>query len=947
MIYATDASAYRETPVAVVYPKDKDDIRQIVLYAAENGITLIPRAGGTSLAGQVVGNGIVVDVSKYMNHILEINADEHWVRVEPGVILDELNQYCKPFGLFFGPETSTSNRCCMGGMVGNNSCGSHSLVYGSTRDHVVELNAIMSDGSEVVFKELSTEELENKSKQNDFEGKVYSGIIAMLSDKDNQNEINSNFPDAELKRRNSGYAIDDLLHTKYFEPSSDKNINLCKLLTGSEGTLAFTTEIKLHLEPLPPKEKAVICIHCNSLAESFTANLVVLQHKPVAVELMDGTILELSKDNITQSKNRFFVEGDPPAILIAELAENDVATLDKKADDIINDLKAHGYGYHYPIVRGNDINRVWALRKAGLGLLSTMPGSAKPVSVIEDTAVLPKYLPEYVKDIQAMLDKYGLKCVYHAHISTGELHLRPILNLKEESDRILFRKVGDETAHIVKKYKGSLSGEHGDGRLRGEFIPLMFGEKNYQLFQQMKGLWDPKNIFNKGKIVDTPPMDTCLRYENKDLDIKTYFDYSKQKGWLCAIEQCNGTAECRKSNLTGGTMCPSYRATRNEQNSTRARANVLRELLLHSNDKDRFNQPAILEALDTCVSCKACKAECPSNVDMTRYKAEYMQHHYDKTGIPLRPYMVANISFFQKLGSAVPYLYNFMATNPFTSGCIKKIIKFSPRRAIPKVYKQTLRAWIKGHPQNISDKKGSLYLFADEFTNYLDVEIGITFVKLMNKLGYEVKLPKHVESGRAAMSKGMLKKARKDAEKNVTLLAGLINNDMPLVGIEPSCILSFRDEYPDLVNDDLKKQAALLSKNALLYDEFIVREMRKGNITKEQFTNATLNIKLHGHCHQKALASVDRSREMLSLPENYHVDVIPSGCCGMAGSFGYEKEHYDLSMAIGEMVLFPTIREAASDTVIAAPGTSCRQQINDGTGRKAYHPVEVLYNALT
>lgn len=944
--YATDASAYREIPMAVVYPRDGEDVKEIVGFAGEYGISLIPRAAGTSLAGQVVGNGLVVDVSRYMNQVLEVNVDERWVRVEPGVVLDELNLWVKPFGLFFGPETSTSNRCCMGGMVGNNSCGSHSLVYGSTRDHLLEARVVLSDGEEIVLKGMSVEEVKDKMKEESLEGEIYRRMIGMLTEY--REEIVEHFPDPTLRRRNSGYALDQLLYASYFDPKSQEKFNLCKLLAGSEGTLAFITEVKLNLVPLPPKEKAVICVHCATLEEAFEGNLVALKHGPVAVELMDRNILELSKGNIAQNRNRFFIQGDPVAILIVELAGDTREEVDEVADRIVADMEEQGYGFHFPRVYGNDIQRVWNLRKAGLGLLSGMPGNAKPVSVIEDTAVAPERLPAYMADFGEMLKRLGLQCVYHAHISTGELHLRPVLNLKEERDRKLFRQVATETAVLVKKHKGSLSGEHGDGRLRGEFIPLLFGEQVYGLMKETKRCWDSKGVFNAAKIVDTPPMDSSLRYEveKREGEIKSYFDFSSQKGWLCAIEQCNGSGDCRKSYAFGGTMCPSFRATGEESHTTRARANLLRELLTHPRTKRVYDQPEILEVLENCVSCKACKSECPSNVDIARFKAEFLQHHYDVCGVPMRVFLVAHLTQVQRLGTLFPQLYNALVRNGWTGGMLKRMLCFAPERAIPLLYKTTLRYWAE---KNAKRKAGELtrkvFLFADEFTNYMDVEVGIKMIKLLNELGYEVVIPEHVESGRTAISKGMLKEAKRVARKNVMLLKEVITEEIPLVGIEPSCILSFRDEYPDLVGDDLKEEATRLGKHCLLYDEFFTREMRAGRIRAGQFTTRSLKIVLHGHCHQKSLASVEPSREMLSMPLNYTVEVVPSGCCGMAGAFGYERKHYELSMAIGEQVLFPAVRGVGDEVCIAAPGTSCRQQIKDGTGRMALHPVEVLYHA--
>ncbi len=945
-VYSTDASAYREEPFGVAFPKNSEDIQRIVSFASENDISIIPRAAGTSLAGQVVGAGLVVDISRYMNKILEINPQEKWVRVQPGVVLDELNLYCKPYGLFFAPETSTSNRCCIGGMVGNNSCGSHSLVYGSTREHLLEASVILSDSSQALLRPLKRGELEQKMAEQTAEGELYRDIINLLSDQKNQKEIIDNFPDKTLTRRNSGYALDELLYTSYFDQSSEQDFNLCKLLSGSEGTLAFATELKLNLEPLPPAHKAVICMHCNSLEESFEANLVALEYAPVAVELMDGKILELSKQNISQNKNRFFVEGDPDAILIIELAEHSKAELDAKAERIVTAFNTKGMGYHFPVIYGEDINRVWELRKAGLGLLSGMVGDAKPVSVVEDTAVAPSRLPAYMADFTAMMTKYGLSCIYHAHIGTGELHLRPILNLKNKKDRELFRTVARECALLVKKHRGSLSGEHGDGRLRGEFIPLLFGEKVYTLLKEVKAIWDKDSIFNRGKIVDTPPMDQSLRYVESDKNIKTYFDYSKQGGYIRAVEQCNGAGDCRKSELFGGVMCPVYRATKDEKYATRARANVLREGLLNSKNKNIFSNKDVLEVLDSCISCKACKSECPSNVDITRYKAEYMQHYYDVKRVPMRTYLVANISRVHKMASAVPQLFNALVENRYISRIIKHQIGFAQERAIPKLYKTTLKSWYKKNYKRVENPIGSLYLFADEFTNYMDVEVGIAFIELLRRLNYQVIIPNHRDSGRAEISKGLLKQAKRRAIENIELLSDIVTKDMPLVGIEPSAILSFRDEYPDLVGADLIEKATKLSKNVLLYDEFIVREIEKGNITEEHFKGDKKEIKLHGHCHQKSLASIKPSEKMLSLPKNFNVELIPAGCCGMAGSFGYEREHYQLSMQIAETTLFPEIRKINDNTIISAPGTSCRHQIEEGTGRKVLHPIELIYKYL-
>jgi len=946
ILYATDASAYRELPVAVARPKDETDLKELIRFAKLMKITLIPRTAGTSLAGQVVGNGLVVDVSKYMNDIVEINAAEKWVKVQPGVVLDELNKVLTPYGLFFGPETSTSNRCMIGGMVGNNACGTHSLVYGSTRDHTLELTVLLSDGSKVTFKPLNEVEFNHKCLQQDLEGQIYRQIQHTLTDKENREEIRANYPDPLLKRRNNGYALDLLADTDPFVHNGEP-FNYCKVLAGSEGTLAFTTEIKLNLVPLPPKEIALVCIHCLSLDEAFKANLVALAHQPVAVELMDQYIIERTKDNLEQRKNRFFIQGEPAAILVVELDMETKEAMDEAIRLLVADMKSNGYGYHYPVVTGADINKVWALRKAGLGVLTSTPGDKKPVAVIEDTAVLPALLPEYLEEFKAMLQHLGLSCVFYAHISTGELHLRPVLNLKDLTDRELFHTVALETAKLVRKYRGSLSGEHGDGRLRGEFIPLMLGEHVYQLLKELKHTWDPNGIFNTGKITDTPVMNTSLRYEagQQTRNIDTVFDFSSTMGMLRAVEQCNGSGDCRKSEQFAGTMCPGYRATRNEMDSTRARANILRELLTRSTGKNPFDHQEIYEVMDLCLSCKGCKSECPSNVDIVKYKAEFLQHYYDAHGVPLRSWLIANITSINRLGSLVPWFYNAFVKNVFFANLLKRSIGFATKRSMPLLYKSTLKSWFRKHKDQQPDGR-KVYLFADEFSNYNDVVIGIKAIQVLNLLGYKVEIPKHLESGRTFLSKGLVRKAQKIAIRNVELLSPIITANTPLIGIEPSAILTFKDEYIDLTRGEIKKKAITLAASVYLFDEFIMHEVEAGHINRDKFKGYDRHILFHGHCYQKSLASTASVQQMLSLPKGYRVDEIQSGCCGMAGAFGFEKEHYEVSMKVAELSLFPEIRKTDRSTTIAASGTSCRHQIKDGTDRIALHPIEVLWESL-
>jgi len=953
-MYATDASDYKELPQAVVYPKHEADIRELVRFAGEKGISLIPRTAGTSLAGQVVGKGIVVDMSRHMTGILEINEKENWVRVEPGVILDELNMALASTGLFFSPETSTSNRSMIGGMIGNNSCGLHSLVHGTTRDHTLSVRAVLSDASVAEFGPMTNKEFNKSLEKEGLEGDIYRGLHAILSDPDNQEEIVSGFPDPGVVRRNTGYALDELLETPPYRQKKARHsdYNLCKLLAGSEGTLLFITEAKLNLVPLPPPFKALIPIHFDSVMDAIRGNLYALKHGPTAVELMDKTILDCTRGNLTQRKNRFFLSGDPGAVLMVELVDEDESVLQKRIAAMEKEMRAAGMGTHFPVVRGADIRKVWALRKAGLGVLSNIPGEGRPVSVIEDTSVGVEVLEDYITEFNQLLDRYGLNCVYHAHISVGELHLRPILNLKDAGDIQLFHDIALETAKLVKKYRGSLSGEHGDGRLRGEFIPLMVGDRNFKLIKRVKQLFDPDGIFNQGKITDTPPMNSFLRYEagHKSPLFDTWFDYSREGGLMQLIEKCNGSGDCRKTELTGGTMCPSYMATRDEMATTRARANVLRELLSRSDLKKPFDQADIYKILDLCLSCKACKSECPSSVDMAKIKAEFLQHWYDHHRVPFRTLLIANISQINRMGILLPSVFNWFATSKPSSFLLKRMLGFATKRSIPSLGKQSLRAWAGKHLEHLNQALPAdapeILLYVDEFSNYNDTALGIISIRLLNHLGIKVIIVKHPVSGRTYISKGLLKKARQIARKNVEILNPLVGPERPLVGIEPSAILGFRDEFPELVGEDFHEQAETLSEHCLTMEEYLDRAYEEKLFDSSIFTTEQLRIKLHGHCQQKAIASTDPSKRVLTIPTNYSVEEIPSGCCGMAGSFGYEQEHYELSMKVGELVLFPAVREADTATIIAAPGTSCRHQIGDGTGRQALHPVEVLYNAL-
>ncbi len=943
-IYATDASVYRKLPLGVAYPKNNQDLKVLIQFATENSITLIPRAAGTSLAGQCVGDGLVVDISKHFTKILAFDEHKKTVTIQPGIIRDELNDYLKPFGLFFSPNTSTSNRCMIGGMVGNNSSGTTSIKFGVTRDKVLELKTILSDGSEAIFNKITISEFDQKKQGNSLENRIYQTIFNELSNPKNQQEIIKEFPKKNIHRRNNGYAVDELLNYEGFG-GKNQTINLATLLTGSEGTLAFTTEITLQLDDLPPSKNIMVAAHFNSIKESMDAVVIAMKHNLYTCELMDKTILDCTKNNREQLKNRFFVEDDPKAILMLEICTNSNKESNKLAAILIADLEKNNLGYSFPKLVGSEINQALELRKAGLGLLGNIVGDDKAVACIEDTAVEVKDLPNYISEFSKMMEEFGQEAVYYAHAGAGELHLRPILNLKKKEDVVLFREITTKTAKLVKKYGGSFSGEHGDGIVRAEFIPLMIGKKNYELLKRIKHTFDPNTIFNKGKIIDPFLMDESLRYEINRIEpeIETIQDFSDSLGILRAAEKCNGSGDCRKLPEAGGTMCPSYRATRNEKDTTRARANALREFLTNSEKQNKFNHKELYDVFDLCLSCKACASECPSNVDVAALKAEFLHQYYKENGIPFRTQLFANNVKWNKLGSLTPTFTNFALNTKLT----KKLMGIATERSIPKLAKKTVYSWYKKNKKRLLNqpvKNGELFLFVDEFTNYYDANIGIDTIELLTTLGYKVNITEHEESGRSFISKGILDKAKEKADFNVNFFKNIISKQMPLVGIEPSAILTFRDEYLRLADD--KNAAKEISQNTFTIEEFIKQEFEKQHIFAESFTKNSQTLKIHGHCQQKSLSSTEPTFQMLSIPENYSVTIINSGCCGMAGSFGYEKEHYKISMQVGEDTLFPKIRNTEIDTIIAAPGTSCRHQIKDGTSRDSKHPVTILREAL-
>ncbi len=943
-IYATDASVYRRLPLGVVFPKTVTDIKQVVSFANKHGIGLIPRTAGTSLAGQCVGNGLVVDVSKHFTNIIKLDKGKKQVKVQPGVIRDELNQYLLPYGLFFGPNTSTSNRCMIGGMVGNNSSGTTSIQYGVTRDKVVSMKTILADGSEAEFSEVSKEKFKRKSEQNSLEGKLYKNIFKELSNNDIKNNIRKEFPKPSIHRRNTGYAVDTLLENEVFG-SNEEKFNFCKLLSGSEGTLAFTTEITLQLDDLPPTLSAMVVTHYKTLEDCLRDVVPVMAHNLHTCEMMDKVILDCTKNNREQIKNRFFVDGDPAALLMLEVKADTESELEIQLSELLDTAEKSGLSYANPVLKGGQIAQALELRKAGLGLLGNMVGDRKAVACIEDTAVALEDLKDFIGEFSQIMKDYGQDAVYYAHAGAGELHLRPILNLKKSADTKLFRSITTDVAQLTKKYRGSFSGEHGDGIVRAEFIPMMIGAENYELLRRIKSYFDLNNIFNPGKIVDAYPMDEFLRYEidRKEPEVNTLMDFSDSEGILRATEKCNGSGDCRKTEKMAGAMCPSYHATRDEKHTTRGRANALREFLTTSEKENKFDNEELKEVFDLCLSCKACASECPSNVDVAALKAEFQYQYQEQNGYAFRSKLFAHNTRLNRMGSKASWLSNAMFTSGFIGGLIKKVANVAVERSFPKVYSFDFDKYLKNTINQFSTKKEKVVLYIDEFTRYLDVEQGKDAIFVLTKLGYEIRLF-YGESGRTYLSKGFLKQAKKLAENNIEALKPFVEARLPIIGLEPSAVLSFRDEYKRLHPNTELTEA--ISSQSFLIEEFIAAEIEKGTITSKSFTKVPKTVKVHGHCHQKALSNQKVTFDMLNLPENYNVSIISSGCCGMAGSFGYEKEHYEVSMKIGELKLFPSIRKSEEDMIIAANGTSCRHQIYDGTGRKAQHPITILKNAL-
>ena len=927
-MYSTDASFYQIRPLAVILPKDESDVKKAVEIARNNKIKILPRGGGTSLAGQTVGEALVIDFSKYMNRVLEFNEQERWVRVQPGVVRDELNEEMAKYRLHFAPDPATSSRANVGGMVGNNSSGTKSILYGKTVDHVLEAKVLLSDGTELWLKEFSAEAFKQKTEQNTREGEIYRNFREAIQR--NKEEIKQRFP--KVMRRVGGYNLDEFVYTDRW--------NLAKLITGSEGTLAITLELKLYLEPLP-KFKSVAVIHFADLLEAIRAVQPMLPFQPSAIELLDRSVLKMSRENLTTKQYCYFIEKDPAAILIVEFYGDTGEAVIERPQNMIEKLKGLGLGYGYPLFpEGKEYEDVWNLRKKGFGLLLGIKGEKKPLSFIEDSAVPIEVLPEYIDQVLKICAKHNTEAALYAHASVGVIHVQPLLDLRREQDIENLKKIANETFDLVVKYGGSWSGEHGDGLVRSPFNESFFGNRIYQVFKDIKKLFDPENLMNPGKIVDSQAMEHNLRYglQYADQEVKTEFHYRAENSFRESVHMCTGVGECRK--VLGGTMCPSFKATRDEEHSTRGRANALRLAMSGQLDKAGLSSQRLHQVMDLCISCKACKSECPSNVDMAKMKSDVLQMYYDEHGFTLRDRLIRDSPrIAAHLSGPLSQLVNFIQKTRFFRWALQKVASLDQRRVLPGYAKEPFYKWFEKEGNNpYKNPEKVVVLFADTYLNFHEPQVGVSALQLLNACGYEVILAHVGCCQRTKISHGFLREAKKEGAKTIEGLRKYLDQGLTIVVCEPSCASALNDDLPDLIEDETL--SARLKEQVMMIDVFLAKEIEKGNLNMEFESNAG-DILIHGHCHQKALYGTQGMKTLLSK-SNQTIKEIPSGCCGMAGSFGYEKEHYDLSRKIGESILFPSVRSMKEGTMVVANGFSCRHQIEHFTGVKPKHWVEVI-----
>ena len=925
-LYSTDASMYQIEPIGVVIPRHEEDLHAAMEAARKYVVPVLPRGGGTSLAGQCVGEALMMDVSTHMNKVLELNLEEEWVRVQPGVVQDQLNKYLAAHGYGFGPDTSTSNRATIGGMTGNNSAGARSVIYGKTVDHVIEVDAILSDGSWCTFKPLEQAQFDAKLKDEGLEGHIYREVMRIANA--NKDEVAKRFP--KIMRRVSGYNLDEILKVP--------NPNLAKLLVGSEGTLAVSRSMKVKIVPLP-KHKGLLVAHFENMIMAVEADGPILEHGPSAAELVDKHIMDQALESPVFHGKTGFLQGRPGAIIIVEFYGESEAEINDKLDKLEASLKKKKLGYaHVRATTPAQMAEVWNLRKGGLGLLSGTRTEAKPVAFVEDTAVDPLRLPGFLKEFEQIIDKHDTQAGYYGHASVGCLHIRPFVDMKKKEEREKMMSIFKEVADLVEAYDGTISGEHGDGLARSWLIEKLFGAQLKGAFEDVKAAFDPNNLMNPGKIVDPAEPTDNLRLGEfyQDNLLPASMDFTRDGGFNFSIEMCNGNGQCRKLDI--GTMCPSYQATLNDRHSTRGRSNALRGLIAGTLPMDSFLTKDMYEVMDLCVECKACKTECPSKVDMAKMKAEFLYQYNKKHGTKLRTRLFANAEGLGKFGNRT---WPFSNLGGPVNKVLQKTLGIASQRKLPTYARKTFSSWFAGRKNKPEPGRPQVVLFNDTMMEYNEPQLGKATVKILEAAGYEVVLVKKKCCGRPAISKGMLDQARGQAEYNINLLKDYAAKGVPIVGVEPSCLLTLRDDYRDLVPG---KDAEQVSAQTFTIDEFIAQLVKADQLKFS--TKGDKEYLLHGHCHQKALVGTAPTLEVLRAIPGATASEINSGCCGMAGSFGYEAEHYETSMAIGETRLFPAVRKADQKTEIVADGFSCRSQIAHGTTRKARHLVEIIADAL-
>jgi FAD/FMN-containing dehydrogenase/Fe-S oxidoreductase len=935
-LYSTDASMYQIEPVGVVFPRHEDDLQAAVELARKHIVPVLPRGGGTSLAGQCVGEALMMDVSTHMNRILELNLEEGWVKVQPGVVQDQLNQFLAPHGHLFGPDTSTSNRATLGGMTGNNSSGARSVIYGKTVDHVIEVDALLSDGSLATFAPLEREGLEAKLRGEGLEGHIYREVLRIAEE--SREEVDRRFP--KILRRVAGYNLDEILRAPV--------PNLAKILVGSEGTLAVTRALKVKIMPMP-KFKGVLVAHFSDMIRAVETDEAILAHGPSAAELVDRHIIHQAQASPMFAGATDFLEGDPGAIVLVEFYGDSKAEVADKVEKLEADLKRKKMGYaHVRALEPQEQAKAWNLRKAGLGLLMGTRSEAKPVAFVEDTAVDPVKLPGFLTAFEEVVTKHGTTAGYYGHCSVGCLHIRPFIDLKHPAEREKMMSIFGEITDLVEEFGGTISGEHGDGLARSWLIERLFGPKLRQAFEDVKAAFDPTGLMNPGKIVNPPAPTENLRLGDfyQDNKLETALDFSRDGGFNFAVEMCNGNGQCRK--LDAGTMCPSYQATKNDRHSTRGRANALRGVISGTLPMSDLASPAMYDVMDLCLECKACKTECPSKVDMAKMKYEFLHHYHRANGVPWRTRLFGNADLVNRLGCAAAPLSNWVLGSPL-KGLLQGCMGVTPRRRLPRFTSRRFSKWFRGRPAagggDGAQERPEVVLFHDTFMEYNHPELGRDAVEVLEAAGYRVVLVNRKCCGRPIISKGLLDKARRYAGHNVRVLKDYAARGVPIVGVEPSCLLTIKDDYLDLIPGP---EAEAVAAQAVTIDEFLAKLLREGKLDLAGGNGADggRDILLHGHCHQKALVGTAPTLEVLAALPGARVREIDSGCCGMAGSFGYEKEHYEVSIAVGEQRLFPELREAPRDTVVVADGISCRQQIAHGVSRNARHLVEVVAEAL-